>query len=84
MSLTGFDHIVLNVADPAATCDFYATTLGMTPHEEAPGKWALHFGHAKISLQSPDTLPDIAKNTLPGTSNFCVVTQEDIKTVAAP
>jgi catechol 2,3-dioxygenase-like lactoylglutathione lyase family enzyme len=83
MTLTSFDHIVLCVRDIAATLAFYQRVLGMEPREETPGKWALHFGTAKISLQHPKTLPDIAKATTPGSANFCLVAQGDITQIAA-
>jgi catechol 2,3-dioxygenase-like lactoylglutathione lyase family enzyme len=72
-SVKGFDHIVLCVRDVEATRTFYTRVLGMEAREERPGKWSLHFGEHKISLQHPDTAPIIAKDTLPGTGNFCVI-----------
>jgi len=71
--VTGFDHIVLCVGDVAATRDFYQRVLGMEPREERPGKWSLHFGEHKISLQDPVSAPAIARDTLPGSGNFCVI-----------
>lgn len=81
--ISGFDHIVLCVADVAATCRFYERVLGMTAREERPGKWSLHFGPNKISLQAAATVPEIARRTLPGTGNFCVLTDVPIDTVVA-
>ena len=79
--ITGFDHIVLNCANVFTTVGFYERVLKMESRESADGKWSLHFGAAKISLQSPDTIPEIARNTTPGSANFCVVTEEDIADV---
>lgn len=76
--VTAFDHIVLGVADVAASCAWYAGVLGMEPREERPGKWSLHFGRSKISLQDCAALPDIARNTLPGTGNFCLLSNTAI------
>ena len=73
MGITGFDHIVLCVADVAATVRFYRDLLGLRAAEERPGKWALYFGDHKISLQDPQTLPAIARNTVPGSGNFCLL-----------
>lgn len=81
--LTGFDHIVLCVADIARTCDFYRRALGMRPREERPGKWSLDFGASKISLQSAETAPDIAEDTVPGSGNFCVLTDTPLSEVQA-
>ena len=82
MNLTGFDHIVLCVADIEKTMAFYSD-LGMQPREERPGKWSLHFGPHKISLQDARAHPDIASDTVPGTGNFCVLTDEPVERLAA-
>ena len=78
MSLIGLDHIVLSVRDVEASLQFYERMLGMARREERPGKWSLHFGSNKISLQQFNSVPEIAKNTLPGTGNFCVLTDQPV------
>lgn len=83
MNLTGFDHIVLAVADIDRTIAFYADLLGMTPTQERPGKWALKFGPHKISLQQADAVPTIAKNTTPGSGNFCLIAETPIAELVA-
>ena len=80
--ITGFDHIVLVVDNVAATCRFYAEVLGMDAREESPGKWALFFGANKISLQEDGSAPALAKGTVPGSGNFCLLTQTPITTIA--
>jgi catechol 2,3-dioxygenase-like lactoylglutathione lyase family enzyme len=82
VTLTGFDHIVLCVADVERTIEFYAKALGMQPREERPGKWSLHFGANKISLQDARTAPDIARDTVPGSGNYCVLTDEPVVQIA--
>jgi catechol 2,3-dioxygenase-like lactoylglutathione lyase family enzyme len=74
MRAHGLDHIVLCVADVAASCGFYERVLGMEAREERPGKWSLHFGASKISLQDARTAPALARRTVPGSGNFCVLT----------
>ena len=74
MKVSTFDHIVLTVADVERTCRFYARVLGMEPRQERPGKWSLHFGQNKISLQDATKSPSIAKDTVPGSGNFCLLT----------
>lgn len=82
MKITGFDHIVLCVTDIGRTISFYEEVLGMEPREERPGKWSLHFGLNKISLQDALLVPDIARETVPGSGNFCVLTDEPVENVA--
>lgn len=45
------DHIVFCVRDVSTTIEFYERGLGLEAREERPGKWSLHFGRNKISLQ---------------------------------
>jgi catechol 2,3-dioxygenase-like lactoylglutathione lyase family enzyme len=78
LKLTGLDHIVLCVRDVERTIAFYRELLGMEPREERPGKWSLHFGGNKISLQDATANPEIARETAPGTGNFCVLTEEPV------
>lgn len=81
ISLTQLDHIVLCVADVDITRRFYEKVLGMQSREERPGKWSLHFGNHKISLQDASSAPDIAKDTIPGSGNFCILTADPIDRV---
>ena len=83
MKIIGFDHIVLCVNDVTATRRFYETVLGMESHEERPGKWSLHFGANKISLQDAATAPGLAKKTAPGSGNFCLLTETPMPDVVA-
>ena len=77
-AVSGFDHIVLCVREVAATRDFYQRVLGMRPREERPGKWSLHFGEHKISLQHTGEAPSIARDTVPGSGNFCVISETPV------
>jgi catechol 2,3-dioxygenase-like lactoylglutathione lyase family enzyme len=81
MHVRSLDHIVLCVGHVAATCRFYERVLGMQPREERPGKWSLHFGANKISLQDAGTAPAIAADTIPGSANFCVLSDVPIAEV---
>jgi catechol 2,3-dioxygenase-like lactoylglutathione lyase family enzyme len=81
MNILGLDHIVLCVKNVEDTLEFYERVLGMQPREERPGKWSLHFGSNKISLQDARSSPDIAKRTVPGSGNFCVLTDTPIAEV---
>ena len=77
MGITGIDHIVLCVRDAEAACEFYARTLGLSPREERPGKWSITCGAQKFSLQEEAHLPEIAKGTVRGSGNVCLLTEED-------
>ncbi len=78
VEISGFDHIVLCARDVTTTRDFYVQVLNLDAREERPGKWALHFGDQKISLQQADNVPAIARRTTPGTGNFCLMSKTPI------
>ena len=73
LRVSGADHIVLCVRDVSATRAFYERVLGMASREERPGKYSLQFGTHKISLQDAATSPAIARATVPGSGNFCLL-----------
>jgi catechol 2,3-dioxygenase-like lactoylglutathione lyase family enzyme len=75
----GLDHIVLCVRDVAATRAFYERVLGMASREERPGKYSLQFGANKISLQDAATSPTIARDTVPGSGNFCLLSDTPVE-----
>jgi catechol 2,3-dioxygenase-like lactoylglutathione lyase family enzyme len=81
MKMRALDHIVLCVNDVAATCRYYERVLGMEPREERPGKWSLHFGRNKISLQDAAASPDLVLRTVPGSGNFCLLTDTPLDVV---
>jgi catechol 2,3-dioxygenase-like lactoylglutathione lyase family enzyme len=49
MRIAALDHLVLTVADPAATAAFYER-LGMRAEPFDGGRLALHFGDQKLNL----------------------------------
>jgi len=81
MEMRALDHIVLCVYDVAATRRFYERVLNMESREERPGKWSLHFGANKISLQDAVASPNIARDTIPGSGNFCLLTDTPLDAV---
>ncbi|WP_455874845.1 VOC family protein [Rhizobium yanglingense] len=81
MKVRALDHIVLCVNDVAVTCRFYERVLSMEAREERPGKWSLHFGTNKISLQDAGASPNIARETVPGSGNFCLLTDTPLDSV---
>ncbi len=83
ITMRAFDHIVLCVADVAKTCRFYERVLGMEAREERPGKWSLYFGANKISLQDAAAAPTLASGTVPGSGNFCLLTDVPLDEVVS-
>ncbi len=83
MNIYGFDHIVLCVRSVEATLEFYQRVLGLEAREERSGKWSLHFGSNKISVQDANARPSLAEGTVPGSRNFCVLTDLPIEDVIA-
>jgi len=81
MQMLALDHIVLCVNDVAATRRFYERLLNMEAREERPGKCSLHFGANKISLQDAGTSPGTARATVPGSGNFCLLTDTPLDAV---
>ncbi|MCR9240313.1 MAG: VOC family protein [Rhodobiaceae bacterium] len=81
MEMKAIDHIVLCAEDVSKTRDFYVGVLNMEAREERPGKWSLHFGTQKISLQQAGNAPSIAERTTPGTGNFCLLTETPLHDV---
>ena len=77
MTITGIDHVVLCVRSAPDACAFYERTFGLVPREERPGKWSLTCGAAKFSLQEEARLPEIAKGTVRGSGNVCLLTDEE-------
>lgn len=81
--VTALDHLVLTVADMAATVDFYTGVLGMTAETFRPAdgstRHALKFGAQKINLH-PVAAPFEPKpaHPGPGTADLCFLTDTDL------
>jgi catechol 2,3-dioxygenase-like lactoylglutathione lyase family enzyme len=76
MRIARFDHIVLTVADVAATCDFYARALGMQVVSFDGGRKALAFGGQKINLhQAGAEFEPKAKRPTPGSGDICLIVE---------
>ena len=77
--LTALDHLVLTVADIAATVAFYRDVLGMTEETFSPAdgstRTALTFGAQKINLH-PAARPfdPKAAQPTPGSADLCFLT----------
>ena len=78
MEIERLDHLVLTVADIAATCAFYERALGMRAvtfgEGRSEGRTALAFGTQKINLHQRDKEfePKAARPT-PGSADLCFI-----------
>ncbi|NYI04631.1 VOC family protein [Allostreptomyces psammosilenae] len=73
MRVTGFDHLVLNTADPERALDFYCGTLGLEPvRVERWRAGEVPFPSVRVS---PDTIIDLVPRHRGATNvdHFCLV-----------
>lgn len=70
------DHLVLHCADLEQTASWYQRVLGMERDGIGPNQQtALKFGGQKIILLSPEaTEAPLAKCTIPGGADLCLIT----------
>jgi catechol 2,3-dioxygenase-like lactoylglutathione lyase family enzyme len=79
------DHVVLTVADLAATVAFYERVLGMR-HVVTGDRHALHFGDAKLNLHPEvNDFPQDLKAAAPtlGSEDICLVADGPLDDVVA-
>lgn len=78
------DHLVLTVADVAATCAFYQRVLGMEVETFGEGRKALRFGLQKINLHAHgrEFDPKAARPT-PGSADVCLITYATMDEILA-
>jgi len=78
------DHLVLTVRDIAATCEFYASVLGMEVIAFGTGRMALRFGHQKINLhQAGHEFEPKAARPTPGSVDICLIAAVPLAQVIA-
>lgn len=84
MQTDRLDHLVLTVADVAATCDFYTRVLGMEVVAFGEGRTALCFGRQKINLHTAGReFEPKAHRPMPGSGDLCFITQTPVQEVLA-
>jgi catechol 2,3-dioxygenase-like lactoylglutathione lyase family enzyme len=91
MSITGFDHVAITVADVNATCAFYDKLFGVRiGHDYAPnGKTLvcevfLGGGDTKFSVhQLGNGVNPVAKTPTPGSVDLCFRWNQPIETAVA-
>jgi catechol 2,3-dioxygenase-like lactoylglutathione lyase family enzyme len=82
MRIDRLDHLVLTVADLAATEDFYTRVLGMEPVTFGDGRRALAFGPHKINLHlAGQEFAPHAERPAPGTADLCLVVADPLMDV---
>ncbi|RFC00580.1 VOC family virulence protein [Rhizobium leguminosarum bv. trifolii] len=78
------DHLVLTVADIAATCDFYSRILGMSVEIFAEDRKALKYGRQKINLhQAGREFDPKARHPTPGSGDLCFIAETPLADVIA-
>lgn len=84
MKITALDHLVLTVADVAASVRFYTEILGMEEITFGEGRKALRFGNQKINLhqRGAEVLPN-AQHAACGTADLCLLTETPLEAVLA-
>lgn len=84
MRIDSLDHLVLTVADVAASCAFYQRVLGMEVVTFGAGRKALAFGAQKINLhQSGREFEPKARRPTPGSADLCFLTSVPLAQVQA-
>lgn len=83
MQVRALDHLVLTVADPEATADFYVRVLGMRRVVFGEGRLALAFGDPKINLHRAGSEFELkALRPTPGSADLCFLLAGAIDGVA--
>ena len=84
LEIQSIDHIVMQVANLAATIKFYTEILGMDhssfqPPTGGPVRQSLHFGLQKINLHDAASpfIPH-AKNPVAGSVDLCFITTQSL------
>lgn len=83
MKVTALDHLVLTVADVAATCAFYQAVMGMEVEEFHPAdgsvRFALTFGAQKINLhQAGAEFEPKATHVQAGSGDLCFLSDATV------
>jgi len=82
MRIDRLDHLVLTVADLAATVGFYTRVLGMAEVTFGDGRTALAFGSSKINLHEAgrEFEPKAGRPT-PGSADLCLIAAGSLEQV---
>lgn len=84
MRISQLDHLVLTVADPERTVDFYTGILGMERVHFGDARLALRFGTQKINLhQAGSEYPPHAAQPVPGSADLCFLCDTPLADIEA-
>ena len=84
MKIDRIDHLVLTVADVAATCEFYSRVLGMEVVTFGGARKAVAFGRQKINLhEHGKELEPKAAHPTPGSADLCLIAAAPLAEVVA-
>jgi catechol 2,3-dioxygenase-like lactoylglutathione lyase family enzyme len=84
MKVACLDHLVLTVSDIDATCEFYATVLGMDIVTFGHNRKALACGSQRINLhQVGHELEPKAQRPTPGSGDLCFLVSTSLLDVIA-
>lgn len=83
LKVSGLDHLVLTVADIAASVRFYQEALGMVAQRFSPAdgsqRWAVTFGDQKINLhQVGAEFEPKARNATAGAADLCFMSPHPV------
>jgi catechol 2,3-dioxygenase-like lactoylglutathione lyase family enzyme len=82
IQIRSLDHLVLTVADIAATCAFYTRVLGMREVVFGERRRALAFGDQKINLHRYNAeFEPKAQRPTPGSGDLCLLTETPLAEV---
>ncbi len=82
MKIDYLDHLVLTVKSITATCEFYATVLGMEVVNFGENRKALLFGSQKINLHEiGKEFEPKAYQPTPGSADLCFITSASLADV---
>ena len=90
LEVRALDHVVVNVADPERSAQWYQRVLGMVREDFNPGggkapRIAVKFGEQKINLRPVAAGPDwfTAEHAAAGSDDLCFLTEASPEVVVA-
>ena len=85
LTVSGIDHLVINVSDVQASADWYARVLGMRP-EVANRRMILWFGEQKLHVRPVDASQEewfTGRCPAAGSDDLCFAVDDDLAAITA-